>query len=76
PFIVVLPLGEAPATRHVRGSNFCHLGVVADRRPGRIIVFSALDNLVKGAAGMGLQCANLMLGFDETEGLMQAPLFP
>ncbi|MEM6971781.1 MAG: N-acetyl-gamma-glutamyl-phosphate reductase [Pseudomonadota bacterium] len=76
PFMVVLPLGEAPATRHVRGSNFCHLGVAADRREGRVILFSALDNLVKGAAGMGLQCANLMLGFDEAEGLMAPPLFP
>ncbi|MEM9783818.1 MAG: N-acetyl-gamma-glutamyl-phosphate reductase [Pseudomonadota bacterium] len=76
PFMVVLPLGQAPATRHVRGSNYCHLGVVADRRPGRVIVFSALDNLVKGAAGMGIQCANLMLGFDEAEGLLAPPLFP
>ena len=76
PFMVVLPLGEAPATRHVRGSNFCHVGVVADRRPGRVIVFSALDNLVKGASGQAVQNANLMLGIDETAGLMAAPLFP
>ena len=76
PFMVVLPLGEVPATRHVRGSNFCHIGVAADRRAGRVIVVSALDNLVKGAAGMGLHCANLMLGYDETEGLSAAPLFP
>ncbi|MEO0429217.1 MAG: N-acetyl-gamma-glutamyl-phosphate reductase [Pseudomonadota bacterium] len=76
PFIVVLPFGETPGTDHVRGSNFMHVGVAADSRPGRAIVISVLDNLVKGASGMGLQCANLMLGFDETEGLMQAPLFP
>ena len=76
PFIRVLPLGEAPHTRHVRGSNFCDLGVVADSRPGRVIVFSALDNLVKGASGQALQNANLMLGLDEIAGLMAAPLFP
>ncbi|QHQ34480.1 N-acetyl-gamma-glutamyl-phosphate reductase [Algicella marina] len=76
PFMVVLPLGEAPSTRHVRGSNFCHLGVVKDRREGRAIVFSALDNLNKGSSGQAIQNANLMLGLEETEGLMLAPMFP
>jgi N-acetyl-gamma-glutamyl-phosphate reductase len=76
PFIVVLPFGEAPATRHVRGSNFVHLGVIADRRPGRVMVFSTLDNLTKGSSGQAIQNANLMLGLDETAGLMLAPLFP
>jgi N-acetyl-gamma-glutamyl-phosphate reductase len=76
PFIRVLPLGESPHTRHVRGSNFCDLGVVPDRRAGRVILFSALDNLVKGASGQAIQNANLMLGLDETAGLMAAPLFP
>ena len=76
PFIRLLPLGDSPHTRHVRGSNFCDLGVVADRRPGRVILFSALDNLVKGASGQAIQNANLMLGLDETAGLMAAPLFP
>ena len=76
PFIVVLPLGQAPATRHVRGSNFCHIGVVADRLEGRVRVFAALDNLVKGSSGQALQNANLMLGLPEAMGLEQAPLFP
>jgi N-acetyl-gamma-glutamyl-phosphate reductase len=76
PFLVVLPFGEAPATRHVRGSNFVHLGVIPDRRPGRAMVFSTLDNLTKGSSGQAIQNANLMLGFDETAGLMLAPLFP
>lgn len=76
PFIVVLPLGEAPSTRHVRGSNFCHVGVVQDRIEGRAIVVAALDNLTKGSSGQALQNANLMLGIAETEGLMMAPLFP
>ena len=76
PFIEVLPFGEAPSTRHIRGSNFCHIGVVADRIPGRAIVVAALDNLTKGSSGQALQNANLMLGVEETTGLMLAPVFP
>ena len=76
PFIIVLPMGEHPSTRHIRGSNFCHIGVVADRCDGRLTVFAALDNLTKGSSGQALQNANLMLGEDETTGLMGAPLFP
>jgi len=76
PFVEVLPLGEAPSTRHVRGSNFCHIGVVADRREGRTILVGALDNLTKGSSGQALQNANLMLDIQETEGLMMAPVFP
>ncbi|MBY6138405.1 N-acetyl-gamma-glutamyl-phosphate reductase [Leisingera daeponensis] len=76
PFIELLPFGEAPSTHHVRGSNFCHIGVAQDRIEGRAIVFAALDNLTKGSSGQALQNANLMLGENETEGLMMAPLFP
>ncbi|MCA8882489.1 MAG: N-acetyl-gamma-glutamyl-phosphate reductase [Rhodobacteraceae bacterium] len=76
PFIVTLPFGEHPSTRHVRGSNFVHIGVVGDRRPGRAIVIAALDNLTKGSSGMALQNVNLMLGEAETTGLMLAPVFP
>lgn len=76
PFLEVLPMGELPSTRHVRGSNFCHLGVVGDRLPGRAIVVAALDNLTKGSSGQALQNANLMLGMEETAGLMLAPVFP
>jgi len=76
PFIEVVPLGEHPSIRHIRGSNFCHIGVVADRREGRVIVVAALDNLTKGSSGQALQNANLMLGLPETAGLMMAPLFP
>ena len=75
-FVQVLPFGEHPSTRHVRGSNFCHIGVVADRIEGRAIVIAALDNLTKGSSGQALQNANLMLGFDEAEGLRLAPVFP
>jgi N-acetyl-gamma-glutamyl-phosphate reductase len=76
PFVVVLPMGETPSTRHIRGSNFCHIGVVADRRAGRAIVIAALDNLTKGSSGQALQNANLMLSEPETTGLMLAPVFP
>lgn len=75
-FIEVLPFGEAPSTRHVRGSNFCHIGVTGDRIEGRAIVIAALDNLTKGSSGQAMQNANLMLGVEETAGLMLAPCFP
>jgi N-acetyl-gamma-glutamyl-phosphate reductase len=76
PFIHVLPFGVTPQTRHVRGSNMTFIGVAKDRIPGRAIVVSALDNLVKGAAGQAIQNMNLMLGFPETLGLEQVALFP
>ncbi|MGR3572852.1 N-acetyl-gamma-glutamyl-phosphate reductase [Brevirhabdus sp.] len=76
PFLEVLPFGQAPSTRHVRGSNFCHVGVSGDRIEGRAIVIAALDNLTKGSSGQAIQNANLMLGVEETAGLMLAPVFP
>ncbi len=76
PFVQVLPDGTAPATRHVRGSNHCLIGVFADRLEGRAIVLAAIDNLVKGASGQAVQNMNLMTGLPETTGLEQAPLFP
>ncbi|WP_439155233.1 N-acetyl-gamma-glutamyl-phosphate reductase [Yoonia sp.] len=76
PFIEVLPMGQHPSIKHIRGSNFCHIGVVVDRVPGRAMVIAALDNLTKGSSGQALQNANLMLGRPETEGLMLAPVFP
>ena len=75
-FIIVLPFGQHPSTRDVRASNFVHIGVVADRKSGRAILFSTLDNLTKGSSGQAIQNANLMLGFDETEGLGLAPVVP
>ena len=76
PFVQVLPMNDHPSTRHVRGSNYCHIGVVADRVENRTIVFSALDNLTKGSSGQAVQNANLMLGCSETTGLLMAPIFP
>jgi len=75
-FVHVLPFGETPQTRHVRGSNMTMIGVVKDRRDGRAIVISALDNLVKGASGQAIQNMNLMLGLPETTGIDQVALFP
>lgn len=76
PFLRVLPFGTLPSTRDIAGSNFCHLGVTADRIPGRTIVVAVLDNLTKGSSGQAIQNANLMLGLEETAGLMLAPVFP
>ena len=76
PFVHILPFGEMPHTRHVRGSNMTFIGVAKDRIAGRAIIGSALDNLVKGASGQAVQNMNLVLGFPETMGLEQVALFP
>jgi N-acetyl-gamma-glutamyl-phosphate reductase len=76
PFLHVLPMGQLPSTRSIAGSNFVHLGVAGDRLPGRAIVVAVLDNLTKGSSGQAIQNANLMLGLEETAGLMLAPIFP
>jgi N-acetyl-gamma-glutamyl-phosphate reductase len=76
PFVHVLPFGQVPQTRHVRGSNMTFIGVAKDRVPGRAIVISALDNLVKGASGQAIQNMNAMFEWPETLGLEQVALFP
>ena len=76
PFVHVLPFGEMPQTRHVRGGNFTFIGLTKDRVEGRAIICSALDNLTKGASGQAVQNMNLMLGYPETIGLEQVALFP
>jgi len=75
-FVRVLGEGQVPHTRHVRGSNMCLISVFPDRIPGRAIILSVIDNLVKGASGQALQNMNLVMGFDEATGLMQQPMFP
>lgn len=67
---------EAPGIKDVRGSNFCDIFPVWDARTERVIVISAIDNLLKGAAGQAVHNMNLMFGFDEIEGLGQVPLKP
>lgn len=76
PFVFVMPEGVAPATRDVRGSNNCLIGVFPDRRPGKAIVISVIDNLVKGSSGQAIQNMNLMFDLPETLSLEQQPLFP
>ncbi len=76
PFVRLVPSGSFPATQHVRGSNFCDIGFAIDSRTNRIIVVSAIDNIVKGAAGQAVHNMNLMCGIEETTGLQGAPFFP
>ncbi|CUH95192.1 N-acetyl-gamma-glutamyl-phosphate reductase [Propionispora sp. 2/2-37] len=75
-FIRLLGRGGYPATKNTRGSNFCDLGWHIDSRTNRVIVVSAIDNLVKGAAGQAVQNMNVMFGLDERAGLTQVPLYP
>ncbi len=75
-FVTVVAKGVIPQTRHVRGSNHCVIGVVEDRVPGRVILLSVIDNLVKGASGQAVQNMNLICGLPETMGLEQVPMFP
>lgn len=70
PFILPLEAGRLPATKEVRGTNRVQLAVAQDPRSGLLKLFSALDNITKGASGQALQNANLMLGLEETAGLM------
>lgn len=76
PFVRPLPKGQFPATAYVRGSNFCDIGVTLDSRTNRIVVVSAIDNLVKGASGQAIQNMNLVCGFPETLGLEGPAIFP
>lgn len=76
PFVRVLEPGVYPNIKNVRGTNFCHLGVKLVERTNTLIIVSAIDNLVKGASGQAVHNMNLMLGFDETEGLRNLALFP
>lgn len=75
-FIRLRGRGACPATKHTRGTNFCDIGWHIDARTGKVIVLSAIDNLVKGAAGQAVQNMNIACGLDETAGLTAAPLYP
>ncbi len=74
PFVVVGP--RSPSTKATWGSNAAHLTARYDERTGWVVVLAALDNLVKGAAGQAVQCANLLLGLDETAGLSSVGVYP
>lgn len=76
PFIHLMPLGQVPQSRFVKGSNMTFMGVIKDRSPDRVIIISTTDNLVKGASGQAVQNMNLVLGYPETTGLEQVAVFP
>lgn len=76
PFVRVRKAGTWPATKHVTGSNYCDIGFAVDERTGRVTIISVIDNVVKGAAGQAIQNLNLMMGWDESTGLMFSPVYP
>ena len=76
PFIKILPSGIYPQTKWACGTNLAYIGIEVDSRTGRVIVMSAIDNLIKGQAGQAVQCLNLMMGWDETLGLPQLSFYP
>ena len=65
-----------PETKWTFGSNSCLLYPVVDKRANRLIVVSCIDNLVKGASGQAIQCANILSGLPETAGLSASAVFP
>lgn len=76
PWVKILPSGVYPQTKWACGTNLCYIGIEVDQRTGRVIVMSAIDNLLKGQAGQALQCLNIMMGWDETLGLPQLCFYP
>jgi len=76
PFVRVLPMGQFPEINFVRNSNFCDIGWTYDSRTGNIVIVSAIDNLVGGTAGMGVQCLNVRFGFPEDTGLRFPGMMP
>lgn len=76
PFVKVLPNGVYPQTKWAWGTNLCYIGVELDTRTDRVIVMSAIDNLIKGQAGQAVQCLNLMMDWEETLGLPQLSFYP
>ena len=76
PWVEVLSGGTYPQTKWALGTNRCFLGIEVDSRTGRVILMSAIDNLIKGQSGQAIQCLNLMMGWDEMAGLPQICFFP
>ncbi|MBW4693643.1 MAG: N-acetyl-gamma-glutamyl-phosphate reductase [Lyngbya sp. HA4199-MV5] len=76
PWVRVLPSGTYPQTKWAAGTNLCYIGLEVDPRTDRVIVMSAIDNLMKGQAGQAIQCVNIMMGWDETLGLPQLAFYP
>ncbi|UKS26157.1 N-acetyl-gamma-glutamyl-phosphate reductase [Paenibacillus sp. HWE-109] len=75
-FVRIRKNGKLPSTKEVFGSNYCDIGFAVDERTGRVTIVSVIDNVVKGAAGQAIQNLNIMQGWDETTGLLFAPVYP
>ncbi|PMQ00767.1 MAG: N-acetyl-gamma-glutamyl-phosphate reductase [Dictyoglomus sp. NZ13-RE01] len=75
-FIRLLPPGILPSTKNVSGTNYCDINIVKDERTNRLIILSAIDNLIKGAVGQAVQNMNIIFGFEETEGLINLSIYP
>ncbi|NLM25204.1 MAG: N-acetyl-gamma-glutamyl-phosphate reductase [Firmicutes bacterium] len=75
-FIRISPAGTQPVTKQVLGSNYCDLGFVVEPRTGKLIMISVIDNLTKGAAGQAVQNMNLVMGWPQTTGLINVPMYP
>jgi len=75
-FVHLLEEGQVPQTRHVRGSNYCQIGIFADRTANSAVIVSVIDNLTKGSSGQAIQNYNATQGWDETLGLMHVGVFP
>jgi N-acetyl-gamma-glutamyl-phosphate reductase len=76
PWVRVLPTGIYPQSKWACGTNLCYIGLEVDARTNRVIVMSAIDNLIKGQAGQAIQCMNIMMGWDESLGLPQLSFYP
>ena len=76
PWVRILPNGVYPQTKWAQGTNLCYIGIEVDPRTDRVIVMSAIDNLMKGQAGQAVQCLNIMMGWDETLGLPELSFYP
>ena len=76
PWVKICDPGIYPQTKWACGSNLCYIGIEVDPRTSRVIVLSAIDNLIKGQAGQAIQCMNIMMGWDETLGLPKLGFYP
>ncbi len=75
-FVKILPNGVYPQTKWASGTNLCYIGIEVDPRTDRVIIMSAIDNLMKGQAAQAVQCMNLICGWEETLGLPQLAFYP
>lgn len=76
PFVKIMPEGQVPSIKYVKGTNYCYIGAVVNHRTGRLILISVIDNLVKGASGQAVQNMNIMFRIEETKALNSLALSP